>query len=342
MKQAVLYGAGDLRIEEVPLDPDSLQPDQIYVETEVSALSTGTDLGNYLGDSTFVPGAPPYPRWVGYSNVGVIRRVGENVKNFRPGMRVFATRPHQGAYIAQQDELLIPVPASVSSEEATLAYLTHLGLAALRQAKYEAGENVAVIGLGVIGLCTIWLARAMGAKVVGISNSKIRGESALQLGAHAAFLADDKDLHEKLKEVFGEVGTDLVVNTANPWNAYRLSLEIVRYGGRVSILGFPGRAQEPPDFNPMDPRWVYGKQLTLLGSGAAPKSDCPPGDIRFNTRRNLQYIMEVMAFHRPRLESVISHRLPASRMKEAYELAKEHSKSLVAAVFDWRSPNRTT
>jgi len=49
MKQAILYGVGDLRIDDVPLQAEPLQPDQIYVETEVSALSTGTDLGNYLG-----------------------------------------------------------------------------------------------------------------------------------------------------------------------------------------------------------------------------------------------------------------------------------------------------
>lgn len=338
MKQAMLYGARDLRMEEVALTVDPLQPGQVYVETEVTALSTGTDLGNYLGDATYVPGAPHYPRWVGYSNVGAIRRVGEGVENLRPGMRVFSTRPHQSAYIAQQNELLVPVPETLSSEEASLAYLTHLGLAALRQARYEAGENIAVIGLGVIGLCTVWLARAMGAKVVGIGNSKIRNESALQLGAHAAFLAGDPDIHEKLKGVFGEVGTDIVVLTANPWNAYRLSMEIVRYAGRVSILGFPGRAQAPPDFNPLDPRWVYGKQLTLLGAGFAPKAECRPEDIRFNTRRNLQYILDLMANHRPRIQPVISHHLPASRMQEAYELAREHSKSLVAAVFDWRAP----
>jgi threonine dehydrogenase-like Zn-dependent dehydrogenase len=336
MKHAMMYGAGDLRIEEVPLDADSLLPGQIYVQTEVSALSTGTDLGNYLGDSTYVPGAPPYPRRVGYSNVGVIRRVGAGVENLKPGMRVFSTKPHQSAFVAQQDELIVPIPSGVPSEEASLAYLTHLGLASLRQARYEPGENVAVVGLGVIGLCAIWLARAMGAKVVGISNSPVRSESAMQLGAHAAFLADDADLQDKLRTVFGEVGTDIVVLTANPWNAYRLSMEIVRHSGRVSILGFPGRAQEPPDFNPMDSRWIYGKQLTLLGAGFAPKVDCPPSDLRFNTRRNLEYILDLMTFHKPRIGSVISHRFPFSRMKEAYELAKGHSKDLVAAVFDWR------
>lgn len=336
MLQAKLYGAGDLRLEEVPLDSNSLQPDQVYVETEVSALSTGTDLGNYLGDSTYVPGAPPYPRWLGYSNVGMVRRVGEEVDKLKPGMRIFAPKPHQSAYIAQQNELLVPVPATLSSEEASLVYLARLGLASLRQASYEPGENVAVVGLGVIGICTIWLARALGAKVVGISNSPIRNQSALQLGAHAALLADDSEIQQKLKEVFGEVGADIVVLTANPWSAYRLSMEIVRYGGRLSILGFPGRAQDPPDFNPMDSRWVYGKQLGIFGSGFAPRVDCRPEDIRFNIRRDLEFILDLMTWHQPKIDLVVSHRLPARRMQEAYELAKEHSKKLVAAVFDWR------
>jgi threonine dehydrogenase-like Zn-dependent dehydrogenase len=337
MKKAILYGAGDLRLEDVPLRIGSLEADQIYVETEITALSTGTDLGNYLGDSTYVPGAPQYPRWVGYSNAGVVRKVGEAVKSFRAGDRVFSPHPHQSAYIAQQSELLVEIPPSVPSEEAALAYLTHLGLASLRQAKYEPGENVAVVGLGVIGLCTVWLARALGARVVGISNSTRRSELALKLGAHAAFLSEDGQLTGKLREAFGETGTDLVILTANPWSAYRLSMEIVRYAGKVSILGFPGRAQPQPDFNPLDPRWIYGKQLTLLGAGFAPKVECRPQDLRFNVRRNLEYILSLMAVHSPRLGLVISHRVPAARMQEAYELAKKHDKELVAAVFDWRT-----
>jgi len=57
MKQATLYGAGDLRLQERPLGSDQLEDDQVYVKTEVTALSTGTDLGNYEGRSTEPPGA---------------------------------------------------------------------------------------------------------------------------------------------------------------------------------------------------------------------------------------------------------------------------------------------
>jgi len=335
MRQAILYGRGDLRLEERPLDAGTLPAGTVYVETEVSALSTGTDLGNYLGNSTYVPGAPDYPRPVGYSNVGVVRGVAEGLYKFRLGQRVFSTKPHQSAYLAHEDELLIPVPEGVSSEEASLSYLTHLGLASLRQARFEPGENVAVVGLGVIGLCTIGLARAMGAKVIGIANSTLRTQAAKEVGAHEAFLSEDPNLKQGIEDVFGEIGPDIVVLTANPWVPYRLSVGIARYAGRVSVLGFPGRLQPGPDFNPLDPQWFYGKQLTLLGAGFAPRSDCPPQDLRFNVRRNLQYILELLASRSLHLHPLITHRLPANRMKEAYELAKEHDKSLIVAVFDW-------
>jgi threonine dehydrogenase-like Zn-dependent dehydrogenase len=106
--------------------------------------------------------------------------------------------------------------------------------------------------------------------------------------------------------------------------------------GRIAVLGFPGRGEPPPDFNPLAAQWFYAKQLTLVGAGQSPRIECPPGDLPFNLRRNLEYILRSMAARALDLDSIISHRFPARRMKEAYELAKAHDKSLMAAVFDWR------
>lgn len=328
MKQAMLYGAGDLRIEDRALDPEHLQPDQVYVETEVTALSTGTDLGNYLGNSTDIPGAPDYPRAVGYSNVGVIRGIGADPGALHVGQRVFSLRPHQSSYIARRSELLVPVPDGVSSEQASLGYLAQLGMAAMRQARYESGESVAVVGLGVIGLGTVAIARAMGATVTAVANSSLRAASASNVGAHYVHVTGNGEPPS---------GIDVVVLTANPWSAFRLSVDMARTGGRISILGFPGRGEPPPDFNPLDPKWFYGKQLTLIGAGFSPRAECQPADIRFNLRRNLEYLFALMANGAVSLEPIITHRIPAVHMKDAYELAKQHSKSLIAAVFDWRT-----
>lgn len=306
---------------------DHLESGQVYVQTEVTALSTGTDLGNYLGRSTDIPGAPDYPRAVGYSNVGVVRAVGTGVDDLRIGQRVFSMKPHVSAYVARNIDMLVPVPDGVSPEQASLAYLAQLGMAAMRQAHYECGESVGVVGLGVIGLGTVAVARAMGATVVAVANSDLRANVARQVGAHEIHIAGSSHAPSEL---------DLVVLTANPWSAYRLSVDMLRVGGRLSILGFPGRGELPASFNPLDPKWFYGKQLTLIGAGMSPRVNCQPSEIRFNLRRNLEYLFSLMASGTICLEPLISHRFPAERMQEAYELAKQHSKSLVAAVFDWR------
>lgn len=319
MKQAIVYGARDLRLEEKPLDPDSLSEGQVYVETEVTALSTGTELGAYVGKSTEVPGAPGYPRTVGYCNVGVVKRAASGVSKFAIGDRVFSLRPHQSAFIARETDLLVRVPTNVSSEQASLAYLANLGLAGLRQARYEPGENVAVVGVGIIGLCTIALARAVGASVLAVSNSPERAELAKRLGARDTL----------------DSAPDIVVLTANSWDAYRASLELVRNGGRVSILGFPGRGLPAPDFNPVAAEWIYAKQLTLIGAGRCSRVECDESDIRFNLRRNLEFILGLMSHGVLDLSAAITHRLPATRMQEAYELAAAHSKALAGVVFRW-------
>ncbi len=334
--KAILYGKGDLRIETEAWD-GPLAADEILVKTEVTALSTGTDLGNYLGDSTYVPGAPQYPRWIGYSNVGVVADTGVSVKTVRAGDRVFSPKPHCSGFIATERDLLVAIPPGLPAEEASLVYLTNLGLAALQQAKYQTGENVVVTGLGVIGLCTIALARAMGAKVVGVANSEIRARAACAVGADACLMSGAADLAPAMKSYFRGSEADIVISTSNSWTSYFESLSLARFGGRIAILGFPGRRQALPDRNPLDPRPLYEKQLTLIGAGYSPVAECSPQDLRFTRRRNLEYILDMMAARRVNVAPLITHRFPFQRMQEAYELASAHAKELIAAIFDWRA-----
>jgi threonine dehydrogenase-like Zn-dependent dehydrogenase len=326
--RAVLYGARDLRLETEDFSLDSLGEKQVFVETEVSALSTGTDLGNYEGRSREVPTAPDYPRWVGYSNIGVIRRCGTAVSRWKEGQRVFAPKPHQSHYAANEDELMVPVPDGVDPEVASFCYLTNLGVAGMRQLGYQAGERVTVVGLGVIGLCTVAVAQAMGARVSAIANSEFRRDLALQVGAETACLAGEGKSTG--------IEADLIVLTANTWDAYRESVDIARFGGRISVLGFPGRAQPEPGFNPIAMEWFYGKQLILAGSGFSPRADVPPQEISFNVRRNIELIFDYARRGKLPLERIITHRFPAGQLIDAYELALTHSKAMAAAIFDWR------
>ena len=329
VQKAIMFGARDLRFVAEVWEESDLGPYDILVTTDVTALSTGTDLGNYEGRSQEVPGAPGYPRPVGYSNVGTVSAVGAEVTRWKLGQRVFSMRPHQSAFVARETDLMVEVPAQVDEAAASLAYLTQLGVAGMRQGHYEAGEHVAVIGLGVIGLCTVAVATAMGARVTAIGNSEFRNQLALRMGADRLMLSGDADIRD--------LKADMVMLTANPWAAYKDAVDAARYGGRISILGFPGRAQPAPDFNPLDASWLYAKQLTLMGSGFSPRAASEPYEIAFNLTRNLEMILDYMRRGRLPLQDLITHRVPWNEMKNAYELALSHSKEMAAAVFDWRA-----
>ena len=122
MKIAILHGPRDLRIEEQPLETSRLAPHEIWVETRISALKIGTDRGNYEGAER-VPGAPDYPRWVGDSNLGIVRGVGSAVTRVQVGDRIITRMPHQSAYIMSERGSLVKAPPNVSDEDAVYAHL---------------------------------------------------------------------------------------------------------------------------------------------------------------------------------------------------------------------------
>ena len=184
MKIAMLRGPRDLQIEERELDGTFLEAKQIHVQTEITALKIGTDRGNYEGAEQ-VPGAPDYPRWVGDSNLGVVRGVGSAVTRFQVGDRVVGNVPHQSEYLANEEDALARVPDNVDSEDAVFAWLYALSSLCFRKAGFEPGERVAVVGLGVLGLGAVALGPALGARIVGLGNSPVRMQMATRMGAQA-------------------------------------------------------------------------------------------------------------------------------------------------------------
>ena len=255
-KQTVLRGPRDLHIEDRDLDNDNLGSHELWIDTEISALKIGTDRGNYEG-AAYGLNEAAYPRFVGDSTVGIVRGVGSEVSRFEVGDRVAYRSGHGSGHIYDERRHIAKVPDEVEPEDAVWAHLYTLSGLCYRKANFAPGENVAVVGLGVLGLGAVALGPLFGGRVVGLANSPIRMEMAMKMGAHAAYLSDDPDLQAKLDEFTGGVGIDLVILTANPWPAYRTSVQIVRNGGRVSIVSLLGRGEPELDFNPLVLDWFY-------------------------------------------------------------------------------------
>lgn len=337
--RAVLYGKEDLRLETEEVEFGPLADDEVLIETLITGMSPGTETANLDGRSTEVPTAPDYPRSLGYNNVGRVMEVGSAVKGLHAGQRVFTAGPHQSHSRISGDQrgAVLPIPDSVSTRQAALLHQPSFGLMGLRDVGFVPGENVAVIGLGIIGLAAAAVARACGARrVIAVGNSDLRNEKALALGAHAALMYDDPKLAEKIGEHVGPAGVDVVVNTANPWNAYKTALQIVRKRGRVAVVGFPGRNQPLPDFNPLDPYLYFAKGVTMVPTLPHVIGPYEPEVCRFPKVADLEFLLQLMADGRIDLESLITHSLPYEGIVEAYNHAATRDKSMIGTVFVWR------
>ena len=263
MKIAILKKPYCIEIEDQKRR-ENLNPDEIRAKTIVSALKLGTDRGNFEGAED-VPGAPTYPRWVGDSNIAVVEEVGSNVKEFKVGDRVISQNPHQSEWIASQNTNICVVPEGVKNEDAVWSTLYTLSGFCFTKAGFIPGENVAVVGLGILGLGAVGLGPLFGAKnTIAIGNSEVRNEMAKKMGADHAVLSNSETLEEELDQITNGAGVDLVILTANPWDAYISSLRSVRPEGRISIVALSGRGEEDKAFNPFPMEHFYNKGIVLL------------------------------------------------------------------------------
>jgi (R,R)-butanediol dehydrogenase / meso-butanediol dehydrogenase / diacetyl reductase len=149
--------------------------------------------------------------------------------------------------------MLFALPDSVDDRAGTLVEPTAVAVHALSRAQPQAGERVAVIGGGPIGLLTALVAREQGADVVLVSRNPGRAESAARLGLRTV-AADD------CIEALAAIPPAIVMECAGTASAAALALELVAPLGRLVVVGI---APEPL---PIDPMRLVFKEVDVRGA----------------------------------------------------------------------------
>ncbi|MEC7837655.1 MAG: zinc-binding alcohol dehydrogenase [Chloroflexota bacterium] len=333
MKIAMLKKPYCIEIEDQKLK-ETLNPDEIRARTLVSALKLGTDRGNYEGAED-VPGAPTYPRWVGDSNIAVVEEIGSDVKEFKVGDRVISQNPHQSEWIAKESTNICVIPEGVKNEDAVWSTLYTLSGFCYTKADFIPGENVAVVGLGILGLGAIALGPLYGAKnTIAIGNSEIRNEMAKKMGADHAVLSNSKTLEDELNQLTNNEGVDLVILTANPWDAYISSLRSVRPEGRISIVALSGRGEEDRAFNPFPMEHFYNKGISIIAINGNFGYRYPNKD-RFSWKSRCSSILSLMKRNQLNPSILNTHRMSYEKIPEAYDLMTKRDKKMLGVLFDW-------
>ena len=121
---------------------------------------------------------------LGYCNVGTVIEVGRDVIEFKVGDRVASNGPH-AEYVSVPKNLVAKIPEGVSDEQAAFTVIGSIGLQGIRLVNPTLGENVVVVGLGLIGLITAQLLKANGCNVIGFDFDQSKVDLANSYGIDA-------------------------------------------------------------------------------------------------------------------------------------------------------------
>jgi polar amino acid transport system substrate-binding protein len=152
---------------------------------------------------------------LGYSSAGEVIEVGNDVTKFKVGDRI-ACGGHDIAnhaeVISVPENLAVKIPENVSFEEASFTTLGAIALQGVRQADVRIGENVAVIGLGLIGLIIAQLLKANGCRVLGLDINENNFEIVKKFGCNECALFN-YDFIKFVESFTNGYGSDAVIIT---------------------------------------------------------------------------------------------------------------------------------
>ncbi|MGQ0512003.1 MAG: NADPH:quinone oxidoreductase family protein [Betaproteobacteria bacterium] len=185
---------------------------------------------------------PPLPFSPGSEMAGVVKEVGEGVKGYKAGDRVIAFTTY-GAFaeeVTVEAARLVPIPEGMDFNSAAAFLLTY-GTSdhALRdRGALKAGETLLVLGAaGGVGLAAIEIGKAMGAKVIACASSADKLEVCAQHGADAGINYASEDMRERIKELTGGKGVDVVYDAVGgPYT--EPALRSTAWRGRLLVVGF--------------------------------------------------------------------------------------------------------
>lgn len=277
------------------------------------------------------------PMALGYSSAGTIVALGKNMQGFKVGQRVACAG---GGYAVHAEynlvphNLLTPLPANVDFESAAFTTLGAIALHGLRLAEPQIGENVAIIGLGLLGLLTIQLAAAAGCNVLGIDLDPKRIALASSLGLDAVARARAESAAQAFT---ANRGCDAVIICADTSSNDPVELAgvIARDRARVVATGAVGLSI---------PRKVYyEKELSFINSRSYGPgrydanyeengNDYPIGYIRWTEGRNFQSVVDLLSSRKLKVESLITHRFPIEQATTAYEVITGKKKETFLGV----------
>jgi 2-desacetyl-2-hydroxyethyl bacteriochlorophyllide A dehydrogenase len=316
-------------------------PDEILVRTLFSAISSGTEMLAYRGQlprnlaldpsmAALENQATNYPLQYGYASVGRVEAAGDKVDKGMTGSHVFALQPHATHYLTKAG-LVVKLPGSIAPEAAVFLANMETAVNLVLDAKPALGENVVVLGQGIVGLLvSAILSRFPLAAHFALDPLPLRRDKALMLGVEHAIDPDNETalgtMQTALNRLPGQ-GADLVLELTGSPDALNLAVELCAYSGRIIVGSWYGSKPVTLDLGGR----FHRERIKIISSQVS--SISPELSGRWDRDRRFTTALGMIESVRP--EQLITHRIAFGSAPEAYQLLDKSPETVLQTVLTY-------
>lgn len=273
---------------------------------------------------------PRYPVTLGYNNVGDVIAVGANVFGISIGDRVFSLSRHQDFFDVPSWQV-VRIPKDLPDVSASFAYLATLGLHALRRSRFNPGENVAIVGLGLVGSATALMARAIGARTFAFDiNTHRRAVLGAVFGNDYVFDPREPGSLDRLQENVAPHGVDVVIEAGGTRGSLDLALRLADTKARVAVI-----ALHPEEVGNILAGEFFMRELAILSASNDSFEDRSVSKSRFTVFDNISFALELADHGALPLDLLHTMTVPADNLQTIMEILDDKPQKYLGVTLSW-------
>ena len=334
-KSVVFTGCDQVEVQLLEENLDQLQAHEVLVKTSFSLVSAGTELLCLAGSESWFT----FPSTPGYTSVGEVVKVGDQVVKVAPGDMVYTWGGHKQynrINLAEPGSICIPVPDGIALPMVPFTRMITIALTALRVSDIELGDSVAVIGLGLVGNFSAQLARLQGGSVIALDHNPGRVALAADCGIKNAIVMENPSVAGRVDEITNRRGVTTLIEASGKPGALLDGLPLVGRYGEVILVGIV-RGQYQADLTDILDYIHLDSQGNVTFKGAHEWRFPVARDpfVKHSIERNSEIAMDLIRSGELQVAPLHTHTLSPYEAEKGYRGLQHERDSYVGVVFDW-------
>ncbi len=330
-------GPMQVSVETESIDNENLASNMALIRSECSIISTGTELARLKGME--ISDSDAFPCEPGYGVIGRIEALGADISEYNVGDRVFFAGKHRDIQIFEhgndhQWAHFFPVPHDLDPVDACMACMAQIAVTAPHISDIQAGDTVAVFGLGLVGNLAAQFYRLLGARVIGVDPVGTRCELAKNCGISETLdVSPDKQV-EAIKSLTQQDGADICVDAVGHTAVIKQCVESTKKMGQILLLGTP-RADFEGNITEYFHR-IHSNAITVRGAHMWQFPLIDETHTSHSVERNFARIFQLIQSGDLKVRELISHVIKPEEAPRAYQGLAEEPETYTSVVIDWR------